>query len=806
MPSTTNDAQKKGDDEAFKLAGRQLTTGLTLLSKLNDVDYALFRNQIERIAYQFSWHNSILDHTATVPANVRNSVKYQEDVRNAYVLLTDRTDGHEVADVLKDVPLGAAQQGWRELHEHYHRQTHGGQEEAENIFNNATMGTTHSNIVQWCALVVKNGKDLKAVSPNFDESRVLTKLLSGLLHEFDSVKVLLEDKSGLTLAQAKKKLLDHAKTRGLSKLTKGGPRNVRNNTFNVDDDSGGGRGRGRGGRGRGGRGGRDGDKAQQNGQRPPQPDRECNLFARGHCPYGKKCIFNHPGEEQAWHHTWKPGDGPPSGSVNLVSEVKADFSFSVDDDDTEWNPRTIADVANFGRGKFTGNVDHDSDRVKRIQASERALYPRSVERKQVNPQSGLTVMGCLALLLAAVVTAASDYSKAVVATLRRPGWLWVPCAVVIVVMILPSAYASACPTLPPEMPTVCPNAFTVAAGSGSVPVELEWCSDSGTNRFVTNDERDFVPGTVLYHDTVVSVGGGNVTSPMQGTVLVKSLDHDQVISCTNVLLIRQCAKKLMPVSTFTAKGCKIAYGKDTVVLTDPKDKPILAGKLIGGLYYFRTQTIRSDSANTEPCGVYFGLKAGTNPSSQDFQRQLHEAHCAYGHMPFDKLRKMLGLKKGTGGDPPCEACSMAKSRKAKLQGVPHDRATSTLHRTFADLGFTGTNGFTFQLLVDDYDRVSKLDVLEDGKGECFASWLQYKGDLETQFYPKKCAIIRTDSEPCYQTQDWTDHCRSENVTHEQSSRYRHDQNGVVERTMGVIGPSFRCMMITGNAPKSDSPQ
>ena len=139
MPS---DEQKKADDEAFKLATRQLTTGLTLLSKLVDIDYALFRNQIERIAYQFSWHDSILDHTVAASATVRNSVKYKEDVRNAYVLLTDRTDGHEVADVLRDVPLGEAQQGWRELHEHYHRQTHGGQEEVENIFNSATMGTT----------------------------------------------------------------------------------------------------------------------------------------------------------------------------------------------------------------------------------------------------------------------------------------------------------------------------------------------------------------------------------------------------------------------------------------------------------------------------------------------------------------------------------------------------------------------------------------------------------------------------------------------------------------------------------------
>jgi hypothetical protein len=336
----------------------------------------------------------------------------------------------------------------------------------------------------------------------------------------------------------------------------------------------------------------------------------------------------------------------------------------------------------------------------------------------------------------------------------------------------------------------------------------EWCSDSGTNRFVTNDERDFVPGTIVYHDTIVSVGGGNVTSPMHGTVLIKSLDHGVTISCSKVLLIRECAKKLMPVSTFTTQGCKIEYGKHSVVLSNPKGVPILAGELIGGLYYFKTQTIRGrlNSTNTSQTdNAYFGLKAGNiTATGQDFSRQLFEAHCAYGHMAYPKLRKMLGLQKGTGHDPDCEACTMANSRRTKLAGVPTNRATSTLHRTFMDLGFTGKNGLTFQLFIDDYDRVSHLDVLEDGKGACLPSWLQLKGDLEKELYPAKAAIIRTDSEPCYQTQEWVDHCRTENMTHEQSSRHRHDQNGVVERGMGIVGISYRCMMITGNAPEADS--
>ena len=77
-----------------------------------------------------------------------------------------------------------------------------------------------------------------------------------------------------------------------------------------------------------------------------------------------------------------------------------------------------------------------------------------------------------------------------------------------------------------------------------------------------------------------------------------------------------------------------------------------------------------------------------------------------------------------------------------------------------DLAFTGNknDSLTFQLYVDDYDRVSHLDVLEGGKGDCLGAWIQLKNHEENTHHPAKAAIIRTDSEPCYQTQGWIDHC------------------------------------------------
>ena len=90
-------------------------------------------------------------------------------------------------------------------------------------------------------------------------------------------------------------------------------------------------------------------------------------------------------------------------------------------------------------------------------------------------------------------------------------------------------------------------------------LELEWLADPGTNRFVTNNIKDFIPGTIVYSPLNVAVGGGTTTSPCAGSILVFSLDHNITIRCDDVIL-PQCAKKLMPAYQFTKKGCTLEFG------------------------------------------------------------------------------------------------------------------------------------------------------------------------------------------------------------------------------------------------------
>ena len=214
-------------------------------------------------------------------------------------------------------------------------------------------------------------------------------------------------------------------------------------------------------------------------------------------------------------------------------------------------------------------------------------------------------------------------------------------------------------------------------------------------------------------------------------------------------------------------------------------------------------------ANTEErkdstSATFFGLKASDKISAttQDFSNRLLEAHWSYGHLHFDKLRKLLGLKKGN--NPECPACTLAKSRKAALEANAYTRSSRSCHRMHMDVGFTLNKNYVFQLYVDDYTRESYLDVL-DSKDQVLERWVTLKNHLELANFPSKFAFVKTDSEPLYRTPAWIEHVKDSSMEHEFSSRYRHDQLGVAERAMQAIGISFRAMMFQGNAPESDTP-
>ena len=194
----------------------------------------------------------------------------------------------------------------------------------------------------------------------------------------------------------------------------------------------------------------------------------------------------------------------------------------------------------------------------------------------------------------------------------------------------------------------------------------------------------------------------------------------------------------MPAYQFTKKGCTLEFGAE-VLLRSKEGVPILSGPEVRGLFYFRAKTIQTTRIRDKVLNAtpLFGLPASERITNAgvDFPRRLLEAHWSYGHLQFDKLRKLLGLKKGD--DPECPISTIMKQKQAALTDETKKvRSTRPCHRMHMDIGFTAGSDFIFALYVDDFSRISYLDVL-DSKSQ---SLEKFKHKLENEFMPSLVAI------------------------------------------------------------------
>jgi hypothetical protein len=356
------------------------------------------------------------------------------------------------------------------------------------------------------------------------------------------------------------------------------------------------------------------------------------------------------------------------------------------------------------------------------------------------------------------------------------------------------------------------NAFIV--GRVDTSKEDLWVADTGYNRFITNNLDDFIPSSITDINLTVGVGNGSYCVKRQGNIVVEN-HLGQTILCSNALYMPHCQKKLMPANPFIKKGCKLSVYGSQVVMHSPDQSILLVGNEFDGLYYFKVRTVLPKEFATRPVTLpvnssinsvepstfasYFGLPAGHSISSMgtDFAKRLLETHWAYGHLNFDKINTMFGLKKSDA--PHCAACAVASSRKTPLNKLT-DRSTRVNHRLHVDIGFTSGSRNPFQLSVDDFTRVSHLDLLTS-KGDVLTRFSDLKKLLDNQHSPWKLAFVRTDNEFVYTSNDWIDYCKEEGIEHEFSPPHRHYALGVVERCMQTVGVGMRCMMLQGNAPE-----
>jgi len=83
------------------------------------------------------------------------------------------------------------------------------------------MANTHTTIVEWVALVRQYAINLRQVGGQADDDAELSVLVSGLLPEFQEMRLILDQTENLTLQAAVRRLTNHARANNLLHLAKG---------------------------------------------------------------------------------------------------------------------------------------------------------------------------------------------------------------------------------------------------------------------------------------------------------------------------------------------------------------------------------------------------------------------------------------------------------------------------------------------------------------------------------------------------------------------------------------------------------
>lgn len=774
------------------------------------------------------------------------------NIKNAYLVITANCAGHTVSNLMNatSCPDGAARVAMDIVREFFFPDTTAGKSNAYINFFSSNMETTRVNVVEWISLVHQNAQDLRDSGGQADESAELAVLQKGLLPEFKPLGLLLKNMPNLTLKMAIASIMDFSRDNNWLDLSRGGGKDQGSKVYYGQDNK--------------AERGQERHPPMTSAEKAKRPCYNWAKFrcSRRNCPFShggpgstldgaKNQVGNtqesfqpasinfmrgsEPASSNLMHHgTASAANSVPTGSSQALQAhyVKSDDGpMRVDLPPSAFVPATASCNLCQGLHATTSCPAVRGDST--MEGAMAFLHDTADEA----PRTRATDVGhgFMNVFLAFLVYTLCAPPRALGAVLKilvgdnptaalRTGLL-----VTVIAYLALDVYAASVPDRPHA--TVLASSYNSASAynahaatsdkpNATTNGDWTWCIDTGTNRFITNDINDFLKGSIQHVSTKVSTGNGTVTSECYGTVLVRSGATQQLLSLGHVLYLPSCAKKLMPIRPFLNKGCSLHFNSNsTVDLLLPDRSCLLTGTEEGGLFFYHATTVRWSKAarngntfdvasppspTTDPHYTFFGLPVGRALSTMniDFPQKLYEAHCALGHLHFDKVRKIFGVKSGP--NPSCDVCAIAKQRKEAHRLHFKERSRHVNHRIHLDIGFTRGSRYPFQLAIDDYTREGYLDLLDD-KGQVFDKWKELKLLLEHRHPHYKFAFVRTDSEFVYTSNAWMEHARAEGYEHEYSTRYRHEHMGVGEAGMDTVGTIFRCLMIQGGAPSSDIP-
>lgn len=333
-----------------------------------------------------------------------------------------------------------------------------------------------------------------------------------------------------------------------------------------------------------------------------------------------------------------------------------------------------------------------------------------------------------------------------------------------------------------------------------------WIPDSGAMTHVTGRREAFVSiGPPPPNTRILGVGGatavqgmGTVQLPIVVDGFCKTFSIDNVLYAPDLPFNIISVKKLCLNKDGTPTGIGVDFnGPYCEIIRRSTDQLIArADCLDSDLYTLKLQ----GSPTTNEKHVY-AAKVTNNEDLYTWHRRL-------GHLKENRLRRLL--KRTLGITFPsdlmerCEPCCKATLVRRNYI-TPGKRATTPLQRVFLDVGgpvsyHKGKAVHRYWLvIVDDYSRYRWVYLMQH-KSDVNGFYREWKDWAENHF-DCKVGAVRSDNGGEFTNDMLTSLHRATGADVELTAPYNPAQNGVAERSMGILLNAVRSILFDTNLPE-----
>ncbi len=295
-----------------------------------------------------------------------------------------------------------------------------------------------------------------------------------------------------------------------------------------------------------------------------------------------------------------------------------------------------------------------------------------------------------------------------------------------------------------------------------------WILDSGASAHVT-----WMPGILKNPKPMkkgLSLANGIVIySQQMGDLTIRQGPTKLKLTLKNVLFVPEVAKNIISIQALGSEYETVMTGRKAVIKLHTKTgngKIALEADCESKLY----------QTEIEKCMMV---------TDEDDERMLH--HKRLGHVGMERLKETLGITLGDSSKR-CDACLMCKHKREKYkksESVTEDVLDLVHIDTMGPFKSESIDGKRFVLvIVDDYSRYAEV-VFMHKKSESLEKVLGVlkRWTVHTERHVK---MIRSDNAKEFLSQAFVNAMVERGITRQQIVPYCSQQNGVVERTIGVI--------------------